>query len=1116
MKNRKLLMLSTFAFASTFSIVSCNNAGGGSAPAKFDFIPYLFIDNARTSRTEFTTLEHPIIKVDEINAGDVAREYTYDLEYLDDEEYLTVSDAGMINPVKITPANYTVGIIITETKSQEERIISVSLRSPASVADGGYNFSGSAKDREKALGELEGFAMKNFLTGISLFENGGKVAYSDRFNLGSDEYIPGYGFGLLSEGTINTNAKWELDSTDYPNHLHSGSTSDPKDINAWMATGSQVADLNGYITSSYYGTMINNDPTLTKKAYKWYPILADCKEPIPLTSTGEEITNEDEASSLSYKKWRIYVKTGMSYHKATRQENVDEVYKIDGVERKIELRDYEFVIKMLLTGGTQLKRGSELANDTSYGFKGAYNYFKQTESYKNGTADEYNNIDIAWEAFKNGGGFNTGHNETGDYLDFEFINPLTRFYAKYNLSSNLYSPLPEEFLTSIGGAAGWIKGATVYGRPSDSKIEDHVLSIGPYRLERWEKNQYIAYTRNSDYDSWFKPGADGTGMYKIPGVYIRVYDGASSEDVWSHFVNHEIDSSGIPNPKDKQVPANCIEKETKGSSTFKLNVNSTDEKRWNELFGKNGSIKYVEEGWDSNIWMSNYNFLKGLFWSIDREEFADARGVEGSYNYFADSYLIDPIAGTSYNSTDAHKKAISDFFGEDFDSITDEDIKKYGYSEDRAIRFFQSAVAELEAAGKIKKGTSRANPTYVDIRIEWMYTTDENEYGTYIEKYFQKAFNNDRVCEGKIQLRCVHHATANNWEAVYNEYLMKGRFDLGFGAISGNSLNPLNFLEVLKSDNSSGFTLNWGADTGKVDPNNPIIFKDSNGTDKEWTFDALWAAADHGAVVKNGQSKALVKNGYVDSYSNLDDESADNFAFGEKMTLSFEFLSGDNGQPLAGVTFTIDRLQLYLVGAGIEELKRGANVVSTEVRDYYYDPDIVDPNDQTKHTVTGVINLVVDEEHKEIRLEFSPEAVEVLNYKIFNGSDTLKTFYKENLTAKEKADYKTVYVARQEVIAARKAFVDDPTKEQEYKNAQEAYKTKVAGWNADGVYANYKKVADYLERITMDRYYVEGKSFSWAIEVFYQVKIGNSDPVDSSHTILKDQFQQKDNDDDEE
>ena len=72
--------------------------------------------------------------------------------------------------------------------------------------------------------------------------------------------------------------------------------------------------------------------------------------------------------------------------------------------------------------------------------------------------------------------------------------------------------------------------------------------------------------------------------------------------------------------------------------------------------------------------------------------------------------------------------------------------------------------------------------------------------------------------------------------------MMVGQFDIGFGGISGNTLNPLNFMEVLKSDNSSGFTLNWGTDT-----NNPEDTIEYNG--KQFTFDALFQAADTGTVV---------------------------------------------------------------------------------------------------------------------------------------------------------------------------------------------------------------------------------------------------------------------------
>ena len=68
--------------------------------------------------------------------------------------------------------------------------------------------------------------------------------------------------------------------------------------------------------------------------------------------------------------------------------------------------------------------------------------------------------------------------------------------------------------------------------------------------------------------------------------------------------------------------------------------------------------------------------------------------------------------------------------------------------------------------------------------------------------------------------------------------------------ISGNTLNPLNFMEVLKSDNSSGFTLNWGPSTN--DPDYDTITWD----DQEFTYDALWKAADTGAIVSSDGSLA--------------------------------------------------------------------------------------------------------------------------------------------------------------------------------------------------------------------------------------------------------------------
>ena len=82
--------------------------------------------------------------------------------------------------------------------------------------------------------------------------------------------------------------------------------------------------------------------------------------------------------------------------------------------------------------------------------------------------------------------------------------------------------------------------------------------------------------------------------------------------------------------------------------------------------------------------------------------------------------------------------------------------------------------------------------------------------------------------------------------------MMLGQFDIGFGSVSGNTLDPLNFLEVLKSDNSSTFTLNWGLNTNATDPDHLIEYDG-----KLWSFDALWTVADHGGYVVDGASKPI-------------------------------------------------------------------------------------------------------------------------------------------------------------------------------------------------------------------------------------------------------------------
>ena len=725
--------------------------------------------------------------------------------------------------------------------------------------------------------------MENYLTGIALFEQGSYVRYSNRVHIPASKYVTGYGWGILTEGYLDGNLPHG--DANHPGYLHTASSSDPLTINAWDATGSQVSDLNGYITSSYWGTRLKGTD-----AYEWYPVLAKDKvngkafdRPLPIEKDGEGnwqlMKDGDYTSQSTLKAWRVYVKTGDD------DENL-RYRTVSGIRsaynnRKIQLKDYEFAFQMLLTEQSKVTRGTELATDTSYGFKGGNAFFRRTKNMTN--EDE---IDKLWNDMKASGelGIRSGTDANGSYLDFEFLSPVNQFYAMYYLSSSLYSPIPRQFLKDLGGT--YMQGAQLYGTFSNNtQITDNCLCVGPFYLEYWAKNQEILFARNND---WFEVGLT---RYRIPGVKINIYSEATQRDdaLFDLFNAGQLDYTNIPQSKMKELKE--TDKKNIGESTFKLNVNSCTQERWNELFGDNGSIiPGKDNDYKVKPWMSNKNFLDGIYWSINREAFANARGVTPSFNYFADAYMSDGENGISYNSTDAHKNAVANFH----DVINGKD--NYGYNYDKAVLYFKNAVKELMASGDIVEGQE------ITIDIEWMYQSDTREYGDEIAGYITKAFNDSSVSNGSVKLK-INQAAVAQWDQVYNDYLMVGKYDLAFGAISGNSLNPLNFMEVLKSDNSSGFTLNWGADTGKVDELNPIIY---NG--KAWSYDALWEAGDHGSVVKGGRSVDPVDHGYMSAQAGASNDLY-NGGTGATLEIPFEFVDVD------GAELSIDYVRLYFLNA---------------------------------------------------------------------------------------------------------------------------------------------------------------------------------------------------------
>ena len=843
----------------------------------------------------------------------------------DNPAVATVNSDGTIIPLSEGKVNFSCTELSEGLSSALPYTVNIVKSSEKS--EGGFNFSAQADTttRTKILGALEKYAMDKKLTGITLFDNGGYVQYASRVKLPTTEYITGYGFGLLREGYLD--GELPNKNVSEPSFYHSAISQDPLTINAMNASGSQVSDLSSYITSSYWGNRMYTDPVTQKKSYEWYPVLAKDKVYRPTVADDGSVSYAAELSDNLrpipmekhndlnlYKKWRIYLKTGASVDKeghkleyryagSDNAKKLSELANLDG--RKVALEDYEYSYKFILTGKNGQSRGAEMAGDTTYGIKGAQKYFNATRD-----ADSMEKVDKAWKDFKAGGGLAIGTDEKGqEYMDLELVNAIDDFTAMYSLSSALVSPMPEDFITGIGKLgeanpdkivpmfkAGEKIGA--FNSGGDNAILDYTINCGPYYLSKWIKRQQIIFSRN---DNWFERQAN-SDIYRIPGIVNEVIDTSTDvEAVWKQFKDDgALDVAGVPTQKVETEAAKSLM--TKGDSTFKLNVNSCTQEQWDYNFGPNGKIK-KNSNWNLKPWMSNMNFLNGLFFSINRPEFAAKRGVQPSVNYFSDAYLDDPISGHSYNATPEHQEAIANYH-----SVRN-GVDNFGYDYDKAVGYFRSAVNELKKSGAMQNGTLD-NPNVYHIHIRWMYQTDIKEYGEDIKHYFEAAFNDPAVSGGLIKLQ-VDQDAVTNWEDVYDEWMMKGQYDLAFGAISGNTYNPLNFLEVLKSDNSSTFTLNYGADTSIVDGINPIIFDN-----QKWSFDGLWEAADHGGIIKEGVKVKPVEKCYRGLDYNLAHDAAVNNLFeGYTTEIPVQFAN------VSGVEFGFSRLECYIPGAGYHTFK---------------------------------------------------------------------------------------------------------------------------------------------------------------------------------------------------
>ena len=790
MKGKTLLILATSLFLTSGCLVACGKKDkGGDDPVVVEDKILSIALNKTSLELSFGDTETLVATVEVSGNPDKTVSWSSS-----NADVVTVNNNGLVTAVGTGSA--------TITARAGDKSASCAVSVEAILATGAFSYANASnEDRTEILGALEKWAVDKKLTGITLFEDGGYVMYSPLVEKGAPAYIKGYGYGTLAEGRLLGPLTGEEESK-YQMYYHTYNSSDPAKILYMDDDGGVVSGLVGYVSGGYYDIIMDE----TRTGYEWVGDLARNDEPIAV----------DPAEDGSSKVYRIPVKTGADLKYSTLSSNATFAAFNN---REVALEDYITPYKVYYTAAYNMRRNSEIKDSNSGSLKGS-------DAYLAASKEGFN--EAAWENL----GIKSGHNdEIGDYLEFTFNSAYTPFWARYYLSSSMFAPVPAAFIEALG-EGDFATGVALWGKFNSGLTlspVDTFLSTGPYTIEEWVNDSKTVFKRNPNYVYGTDRKTTRPSHYYIEGVYVSILKSLNEdrEAALKEFLADKLHAVSIPSTQIENYYNDPRTTLVPGTSTTKLNLNTCDEETWISLFGEQGSITQTAKAnyWPLKPAMHNVSFVDGLSYAINRKAFAASLGATPSNDYFGSGYYADPEEGIFYNDTDAHKRAVASSL---------EGTDGFGYSLEKAKAAFAKAAEELIADGSYEVGDT------IKLEMAWMVASQEDTYAKPLAKMIEDAFNG---AQDDLTLEISHYYGAV-YTDVYYKKMMIGQFDIGYGGIEGNTYNPLNFMEVLKSDNSSTFTLNWGIDTNE--------YAEIEWDGRLWTYDALWEVADHGGYVQDG------------------------------------------------------------------------------------------------------------------------------------------------------------------------------------------------------------------------------------------------------------------------
>ena len=426
---------------------------------------------------------------------------------------------------------------------------------------------------------------------------------------------------------------------------------------------------------------------------------------------------------------------------------------------------------------------------------------------------------------------NVGIFKTGDYeIVFVTTSPVASpdYYVPYNLSSAylVYEDLWESCKTYFNSNGDQVDAdsddiasiTTNYGTSAET-----TMSFGPYRLDYFELDKQITFTRN---DNWFgyKDGKH-TGMYQADNISCQVI--AEQSTALLAFLNGEIDSVSLV----------ASDMSTYGSSDY---IRYTPQSYTTKLTFNTDLAKTTERG--TQI-LTNLNFRKAFSYAIDRNTFAASYTSAGSagFGLLNNLYVYDPYTGATYRDSDGAKEALCNLYGMtwgedgDYEDLDEAYEAITGYDITYAQSLMQQAYDECTADG-LYDGESSVE---IELRV---YQSDD----TYVQMFNYLNSCLEAACEGtgfegKVSLKMVV-------DADYYETNYSGGADMIFTTWGGATYSPWTVLYECYCDASdgSGQQMEYGFDTSAI---NVVIDVDGATFTQPLQTWALWADGDINTVL---------------------------------------------------------------------------------------------------------------------------------------------------------------------------------------------------------------------------------------------------------------------------